>query len=209
MASEKTENLTDGVTPLGKLLIGVGALLLALSLGIVFLTFFPLLKEELRYQTRTKPAERATPITPIDSAFGIIIPKLGANARIIANVDPYDSAAYQSALARGVAHARGTVFPGQPGNVFLFSHSSVDFYRATQFNSIFYLINKLETDDPIDLYYKGTKYTYRVTGKNIVESTAVSYLTAKGSAKTLTLMTCWPPGTSLRRLMVFAQITEQ
>ena len=185
-------------------LIIIGITLIAAALTIVAATFYPAVKEEVRYRL---PHSKES-LTPIDPSFGIVIPKLGANARIVANVDPYDSRIYQAALAKGVAHARGTVFPGQPGSIFLFSHSSADFYRATQFNSVFYLINKLESGDEIDLYYQNEKYAYRVTDKKIVEASAVSYLSGRGNGKTLILMTCWPPGTSLKRLLVFAQISE-
>lgn len=185
-------------------LIIIGIVLIAAALTIAAATFYPVVKEEVRYRL---PHTQES-LIPIDRDFGVVIPKLGANARIIANVDPYDSKIYQAALARGVAHARGTVFPGQPGSIFLFSHSSADFYRATQFNSVFYLINKLEPGDPIDLYYKGEKYTYRVTTKKIVEASAVSYLSGRGNGKMLILMTCWPPGTTLKRLLVFAELTS-
>lgn len=189
----------------------VGFILCLSSLVILALTFYPVILEELGYQYRTVAKTITKPIdaTPIDSDFGIVIPRLGANARIIANVDPFDAKAYQIALTRGVAHARGTSYPGNPGNIFLFSHSSVDFYRATQFNSVFYLLNKLDPGDEILLYYKNEKYVYTVTGKKTVEATAVSYLKGSGVGKTLTLMTCWPPGTSFKRLVVLAEIPSE
>lgn len=209
MATSETEAFPNRISPrVGWWFLLFGALFLTLSFGITVLTFLPVLREEVKYQTTINTKKPQNETVPVDASFGIVIPKLGANARIIPNVDPYDGTQYQKALAQGVAHARGTVFPGQPGNIFLFSHSSVDFYRATQFNSVFYLIHKLEAGDMIELYYQNRKFTYRVTGKKTVESTAVSYLTTFGSAKTLTLMTCWPPGTALRRLLVFAEITN-
>lgn len=135
-----------------------------------------------------------------------MIPKIGANAAVVANVDPYDSRQYQIALTRGIAHARGTVFPGQPGNVFLFSHSSANIIDAGRYNSVFFLLTKLEKDDEIILYYKGEKFRYAVTEKGIVEANAVSYLSPTSEGKTLTLMTCWPPGTTLKRLIIRAVI---
>ncbi len=190
--------------------VGLGWLCIFAAFLILGLTYYPILREEFSYRYRQVLGnQKSADITPIDSDFGIVIPKLGANARIIANVDAFDSRAYQAALARGVAHARGTVYPGQVGNMFLFSHSSVDFYRATQFNSVFYLLNKLEAGDQIEVYYQNVKYVYQVKDKKIVEGSAVSYLSARGNEKMLTLMTCWPPGTSLRRLMVFAEIVAQ
>jgi LPXTG-site transpeptidase (sortase) family protein len=193
-----------------KLLITTGYTFTLIGLVIFGFTYFPIIREEFLYGIRShmpKNEEAVKPLTPIDEEFGIVIPKLGANAHIIANVDPYSEKDYQYALTRGVAHARGTSYPGTSGNIFLFSHSSVNFYEATQYNSIFYLINKLEDGDEILLYYKKNKYTYKVTDKKLVDPKDTSYLTQKTGKKMVTLMTCWPPGTAVKRLLVVAEIT--
>jgi LPXTG-site transpeptidase (sortase) family protein len=213
MGTSKEKRPVTHSSPLARIYILVGFICIAAALIILGLTFYPILREEFLYrirQTRPIPSQQEPfEVTPIDTEFGIVIPKLGANARVIANVDPYDESAYQKALARGVAHARGTVYPGQNGNMFVFSHSSVDFYRATQFNSVFYLLSKLEPGDQIEMYYQNVKYIYQVTEKKIVEAGDTSYLSPKATGKVLTLMTCWPPGTSLKRLIVKADILEQ
>ncbi len=185
-----------------RILFWIAGIFCVAGIAILILTFGPLATQELRYTIHAIPKE----IVPVDRDFGIVIPKLGANARIIANVDPYDSVAYQKALTRGVAHARGTSVPGAMGNIFLFAHSSENFYNALTYNSIFYLINKLEAGDAIDLYYHKTKFTYTVTGKKFVDAKDVSYLQLQGDSKTLTLMTCWPPGTNSQRLLIFASL---
>jgi len=190
---------------LPKLLIRLGLGAIAAGLVIVCLTFFPIVKEEIVYTVSSKTN---TNLTPVDTSFGIVIPKIGANAHVIENVNPYNAREYQEALTRGVAHAQGTSLPGQNGTMFLFSHSSVDFYRASQYNSVFYLIGKLETNDEIDIYYQTQKYVYRVTGKKIVEPTDISYLSKSSETKTLVLMTCYPPGTALKRLIVTSSAIE-
>lgn len=191
---------------LSSLLVRFGAACLIVGIGVILFTFFPIIKEELGYDlyrtTHKTPA--AENLTPVDANFGIVIPKLGANARVIANVDPYNAAEYQYALTKGVAHAKGTALPGETGNIFLFSHSSVNFYVALQYNSVFYLIHKLTPGDEIDLYYHKTKFVYHVTGTLFVNPKDVSFLTTRTTEKTLTLMTCWPPGTTYERLLVTA-----
>ena len=194
-----------------RLFIAVGFSLSALSIVVIFLTFWPVLKEEFGYVARQAGSQlslhkSSEQISPVDAEFGIVIPKLGANARIIPDVDPYTESVYQTALSKGVAHARGTVYPGDVGNVFLFAHSSVDFYEALRFNSVFYLISKLEKGDEVLLYYKSQKYSYKVTDKRLVESSAVEYLSRETQKKVLTMMTCWPPGTNLKRLIVIAEL---
>ena len=206
-------NRKSKATALAKILVRSGLILFGLGAALLILIYLPVLREEGRYElqkARSRIMGSLSPIqeelTPVDPSFGIVIPKLGANARIIANVDPFNGAEYQRALTKGVAHAKGTSLPGQDGNIFLFSHSSVDFYRATQFNSVFYLLTKMEIRDTIDLYYEGSRYSYSVTAKHIVSASDIQYLDAMGKGrKTLTLMTCWPPGTTLKRLIVIAE----
>ena len=115
---------------------------------------------------------------------------------------------YQRALTKGVAHANGTSYPGESGNVFIFAHSGVDFYEATRYNAQFYLLSKLVTGDTIYLFYKKQKYVYRVTEKKVVSPEDVTYLTEDSQKKTLSLMTCTPAGTTLKRLLVIADQVE-
>lgn len=194
-------------------LIFTGATLTTISLIALFLIFYPVLRLEIEYLLQG-PGKQTISLTntgsenvlvPVDREFSIVIPKIRANAKVIPNVNPYDEREYQWALTRGVAHAKGTVLPGEVGNIFLFSHSSVNFYNAARYNSIFYLLDKLQNNDEIYIFYKGGEYKYKVVEKKIVDAEAVSYLNPIIKTKQLTLMTCWPPGTTLKRLLVTAQ----
>ena len=197
----------------------LGAELIVVGLIIVSLTFYPVVLVELRYRLsgpvkavaslREQPVAGKNVIFPVDENFGIVIPKIDANAKVIPNVDPYNSQEYQVALTKGVAQARGTRTPDEVGNLFIFSHSSANFYEATVYNSVFYLLDKLKAGDEIDVFYKKTKYVYLVTAKKIVLPSDVSYLSGVGTKKTLTLMTCWPAGTTFRRLLVIAEQQPQ
>lgn len=184
--------------------MAIGILLLLASL-ILFITIFaPVAKVEINYSLN-KPHAKITQIQPVDRSFGIIIPKIGANAKIVSEVDPYNSFTYQMALTKGVAQAKGTAFPDENGNMFLFSHSSANLLEANLYNSVFYLLSKLTKGDEIYIYYKQIKYTYIVSGFKIVDAKDVSYLNPKSNDRGLTLMTCWPAGTDFKRLLVFAR----
>jgi len=143
-------------------------------------------------------------LTPQDPNFSIIIPKIGANAKVIANVDSANDKVYLNALKQGVAQAEGTAFPGEGGHIFLFAHSTDYFWNVGTYNAIFYLLNKLEVGDEVDLFFQGERYVYRVIGKEVVDPSQVQYLTRKTNREFLTLQTCWPLGTTLKRLLVFA-----
>lgn len=198
-------------------LIITGLCLLGVSLVLFIAVFQTVIRAELVYFfNRPDPQAKVAlkkidgkTIIPIDKQFGIVIPKIGANAHVVSNVNPFNEREYQVALTKGVAHARGTVYPGRVGNVFLFSHSSVNFYEANRYNSIFYLLNKLQKDDPIYLFYKGSEYKYKVTEIKIVDANQVKYLAGNGVDRTVTLMTCWPAGTTLNRLLVIGEISSE
>ncbi len=188
---------------LPQILICTGLVLILASCLLFIYIFAPVASVEVNYSLH-KPTKTVNQITPVDKNFGIVIPKIGANARIIENVDPFNSYAYEAALARGVAQAKGAAFPNQTGNMFLFSHSSANLFEATRFNSIFYLLSKLKKGDDIYIYYKDARYKYTVSDMKIVDPTDVSYLNPKSKTKQLTLMTCWPAGTNYKRLIVIA-----
>jgi sortase A len=142
---------------------------------------------------------------PVDEDFGIVVPKIKINSRVIPDVDPENASVYQKALTQGVAHALGTKYPGEEGNVFIFAHSGQDFYEANRYNAVFYLLSKLEAGDGIYIFHKNKKYHYAVTGKFTANPEEVRYLEDTPGKNTLTLMTCWPAGTNWKRLIVEAE----
>jgi sortase A len=193
---------------LSSIIIFVGLTLFGLGFAVFALTYIPLLELEVRYELgKSNPSKEPLVVEPKDKEFGIVIPKIGANASVIGGVNPVNPKDYQLALTRGVAHAATSALPGSSGNMFIFSHSSANFYMATRYNSVFYLLNKLERGDKIDIYYKGQIFVYEVTGKEMVAPTETKYMrTSYSQSPTLTLMTCWPPGTNLKRLLVVAKL---
>lgn len=143
-------------------------------------------------------------LTPEDPNFSVVIPKINANARVLPNIDASNEKVYLPALQKGVAHAEGTAFPGEGGHIFLFAHSTDYFWNVGTYNAVFYLLYKLEKGDEINLFYKGKRYVYNIITKNIVDPSQVEYLIRKSNREFLTLQTCWPPGTTLKRLLIFA-----
>lgn len=217
IAAAKTEVKSPKVTKLSSILFRSGLVILAVGFLLAALIFGPIAGAEIKYFFRgpdkntvvsTKPVPGQNVIIPQDTNFGLVIPKIGANAKVIPNVDPYNSREYQVALTKGVAHARGSVFPGLVGNVFIFAHSAEDFYEANQYNAIFYLLSKMEKGDQIVFFYKQNKYTYLVTDKKIVPAASVNYLLSENKEKTVTLMTCWPAGTTWQRLIVLGKLSQ-
>ncbi len=147
-------------------------------------------------------------IVPVATDFGIVIEKINANAKIIPNVNPASESEYVGALTQGVAEALGSTPPGQPGNLYLFSHSTDAPWNIVRFNAIFYLLRELEAGDRVIIFYQNKRYDYIVFDKAIVSPTDVSYLTNRYNEPVLTLQTCDPPGTLLNRLIVRAKLVN-
>ena len=150
--------------------------------------------------------QTANSITPVSTDFGIVIEKINANSKVIANVNPANEAEYTAALKMGVAHAKGSSLPGQVGNVYLFSHSTDAPWNIIRYNAIFYLLRELEPGDKVILFYQGRRFDYVVFDKNIVSASDTTYLTNKYDKPILTLQTCDPPGTLFNRLIVRARL---
>lgn len=152
--------------------------------------------------------EKSAPLEPgevVSQTPTLIIPKLGVTAPII-SVDTYDESVIQANLKNGVVHYYQTAEPGKVGNSFITGHSSNFWWEEGAYNYIFANLEKLVVGDQAKIYYGGNKFLYQVTSVKVVEPTDLSVL-EQTSKPTLTLMTCTPPGTSWKRLIVsFEQI---
>ena len=130
------------------------------------------------------------------------IAKLDLDAPVIWNV-PEDRVIDE--LRNGVVHYDGTAIPGSGGNVFLVGHSSNYFWIKSDFNQIFALLDKLEKGDRLEIRFQNRSYFYEVIETKTVSPKQVEYLKS-ANRELLTLMTCWPIGTSLERLIVQAEL---
>lgn len=195
------------------------------GLMLLLFIFGPVLREELQYRFDRAggfrysleanpdfPQPQIRQLVPQDKGFGIVIPKINVNASVFPDVDPNNPKEFLPVLKKGVAHAKGSAFPDEEGNVFLFAHSSDSFYNIGRYNAIFYLIGKLNDGDEVDVFYKNKRYEYEVIAKGVVEPLGIKpYLDktiSKDDENTITLQTCYPPGTTLKRLVVIAKETK-
>ncbi len=145
-------------------------------------------------------------LMPKDTTFNILIPKLGLNEKVFANVDASSENEYSLVLQKGAAHAKGTYFPGQDGNIYIFAHSGENFWDGVSFNNIFYLLKDLQPKDEIVIFFNNQRYNYIVDKLEIVNPSDTSFITsAKTGKEQLILQTCWPPLTTWNRLLVFAK----
>lgn len=183
----------------------IGSILIFCGFVLIGFIYYPILIEEVRYQTHLIRPPEEKEIIPESTEFGLVIPKIGVNAKVFARVDANDPKEYLPVLAKGVAHAEGSALPGYEGNVFIFGHSSDTPFNITRYNALFYLISKLEPDDEIIVYFQEEEYLYKVVDKKISPPEFVEEYLEYLTGRTLTLQTCTPPGTTINRLLVIAK----
>jgi len=140
----------------------------------------------------------------IPKNFFIQIPKLKiSNGKIETNsfnMNPEDF----------IGHYAGSSLPGEIGNVFIYGHSVLPFFfNEKNYKTIFSTLHELKENDEIIIRYNGKKYTYQVFEQKILKPNEVNPLekVVEGS-QTITLMTCTPPGTTYKRLLVNAVLKE-
>ncbi|MEI7792635.1 MAG: sortase [Candidatus Berkelbacteria bacterium] len=107
-------------------------------------------------------------------------------------------------LENGLIHINGTALPGEKGNIYVTGHSSNYIWAKGNYNSIFATLDQLIVGDLIYVKFNGETYVYKVSGQKVVVPTDLSVFNQTDQSK-LTLVTCWPIGTSLKRLVVEAK----
>lgn len=160
-------------------------------------------------ELQVTPTEKSAPLDPgevVPNGSFLKIPKLKVNAPI-QFPESNEEAVIQQYLTKGVVHYGGTANPGEVGNSFITGHSSNFWWIKGQYNYVFVNLDKLVPGDQAIIYHSGNKYVYEVTSKVVVLPTDTSVL-AQTDTPTLSLMTCTPPGTNWKRLIVkFNQIS--
>lgn len=165
----------------------------------------PKAQESVKLPTEAKPASTSqAEVVPPENV--VIIPKINSTAPLILEPSQQEKN-IQIALRDGVVHYAGTAVPGEIGNVVIVGHSSNDWWEPGNYKFVFALLDKLAVGDKVQINYSSRKYVYEVVNTKVVAPTDLSVLN-QTSEPTLTLITCTPPGTSWKRLIVTAKQIE-
>ncbi len=149
------------------------------------------------------PTGGTLPANYNERSDSIVIGKLNIEAPLVlANGTSQNE--LNSALNQGVIFYPGSALPGQNGEVFLSGHSSVYPWNKTPYGQVFTLLDKLEAGDTVSLIYNHRQYDYLITNKEILPPNQVKI--SATSEPRLTLFTCWPIGTSFKRLLVRGEL---
>ncbi|MGI5841027.1 MAG: sortase [Patescibacteria group bacterium] len=140
---------------------------------------------------------------PLDSptTYLLSIPKLKIKDALV-DVGSMD-------LKKSLIQYPQTALPGQLGNSVVFGHSVLpQFFNPKSYLTIFSTLYRLEPGDEIIIDYDNVTYKYLVEEMFEVQPTDLSVLEQRFDDRYLTLITCSPPGTYLRRLVIKSKIVD-
>lgn len=133
--------------------------------------------------------------------YTISIPKIDIVDAIVTNKD--------DDLTKHLVQFNTDSEPPKEGNSVIFGHSTLpQLFDPTNYKTIFANAYKLSVGDTIIVKNKNETYTYKVESVTVVDPGDTSVLSQNFSDSFLTIVTCTPPGTIWKRLIVKARIQE-
>ncbi|MFZ5424489.1 MAG: sortase [Patescibacteria group bacterium] len=146
-------------------------------------------------------------IANVPEFFYLTVPKLGIKDALVQTNSP------DLSPDDWLGHYIGSALPGEVGNTFIYGHSVLPFfYNPRNYKTIFSTLHTLNIGDTFTINYNNKELNYVVEEKKDLLPKDV-YPLAEWKPRylnesTVVLMTCSPPGTKLRRLLVQATLTN-
>lgn len=178
----------------GRVLIFIGLAMLAYFYGTGIYT--GVVQDSLQKQwkdqltkAKTSPPESTLP-TDTQNLFGrLLIPKLELDVIVLEGTD-------MSTLTKGPGHIKQTAKPSDArGNTVISGH-------RTTFGAPFAALDRLTNGDSLTLITTAGRFEFEVSGSASVKPTDLSVIGQDYEGR-LTLTTCDPPGSAVRRLVVW------
>jgi sortase A len=140
--------------------------------------------------------------TQIDiSSYFISIPTIKLEKAIVSTID--------NDLGKHLVNYQGTGIPGKNGNAVIFGHSTLpQLFNPKDYKTIFANIYKLKNGDTIYTMLNDVTYTYKIFKIIVVDPSDSSALSQSYDNSYLTLVTCTPPGTVWKRLVIKARLEK-
>ena len=147
------------------------------------------------------PTPRETSITMALASYGLSIPKLNIENATVSTTD--------TDIAQHLVHFPKTALPPNKGTAVIFGHSTLpQLYNPKDYKTIFANIHSLTKNDMLYVTVNNTQYAYKIFSITIVDAEETSYLTQDNDDSNLTIVTCTPPGTTWKRLILKARIEK-
>lgn len=146
-------------------------------------------------------AQSPTGETPKIAGYTIAIPSIGIKNGAVSTVD-YD-------LSKHLVNYIGTAIPPEKGNAVVFGHSTLpQWFDPTDYKTIFATAYKLRMGDEILVTVAGVLYQYKIVSITVVNPDDTSIFTQNYDDSYLTIVTCTPPGTTWKRLIIKSRLVK-
>lgn len=156
----------------------------------------------INYNNSTKWLPQPTQDNSTDSSlsfYSISIPSIDLENAMVSTID--------LDLESHLVHFPGTAYPTAKGTSVIFGHSTLpQLYNRQDYKTIFAKIHDVKIGNEIYATVENNLYKYKIFDIEIVEAENTSYLTQNYDASYLYIVTCTPPGTTWKRLVVKARL---
>lgn len=99
--------------------------------------------------------------------------------------------------------------PGELGNAIIFGHSTLpQLFNPKDYKTIFANLYTLKTGDEILTYVNGVSYSYKIYNISVIDPSDTSVFSQSLDNSYITLVTCTPPGTVWKRLIIKASLEK-
>lgn len=133
--------------------------------------------------------------------YFLSIPKLKIEDAEVATND-YD-------LSKHLVQYFGTSTPSERGTAVIFGHSTLpQWFDAKNYKTIFATLHTLKTGDEIFAKVNGVNYKYKIFSINITSPDDTNMFLQSYDNSYITLVTCTPPGTVWKRLIIRASLDK-
>lgn len=133
--------------------------------------------------------------------YALSIPKLKIDNAVVSTTD-YD-------LANHLIQYAGTAIPGQDGNAIIFGHSTLpQWFDPKNYKTIFATLHTIKNGDKILARVNNITYTFKIFSITITSAEDISIFSQSYDHPYITIVTCTPPGTIWKRLVVRASLEE-
>jgi sortase A len=138
---------------------------------------------------------------PVITSYMISIPKIGISYAQVSTMD--------TDLTKHLVHYSGTTIPPERGNAVIFGHSTLpQLFNPSDYKTIFAKIHNLDKKDTIVVTINGKEYTYIIDTIKVTTPDDTSVFSQEYDDSYLTIVTCTPPGTTWKRLIIKAKIKQ-
>lgn len=148
--------------------------------------------------TTVKSAE----VTSGTSAYYISIPSINIQNATVSTIDVD--------LSQHLVHFPGTTVPPNKGTAAVFGHSTLpQLYDRSNYKTIFAYAHTLQVGDMINVSVNNQSYNYKIITISIVDPEDTdTFLSQQYDDSYLNIITCTPPGTTWKRLVIKSRLQK-